>query len=140
MNLHLHTPLFYTKTEELSPFDFKFPESETAGEFLFCFELNAEQALRIEPEPDRLLGDLVFAGKRNGKQGDLAEQPSVQLPAGLYLFTQQRKAVLMDECIKMAVEQQKDGLWEREKPENILYIRILYEDESPVTQVLRPVL
>jgi hypothetical protein len=38
----------------------------------------------------------------------------------------------------MAIEQQKDGLWERLKPGNRLYLRILSEDGSPVTQLFRP--
>jgi hypothetical protein len=38
----------------------------------------------------------------------------------------------------MAIEQQKDGLWEQLRLGNHLYIRYLFEDGSPVTQVFRP--
>jgi hypothetical protein len=65
-------------------------------------------------------------------------QTQLQLPAGQYLLVQQRKFLGREECIHLAVEQQKDGLWERFVPENRLYIRYLIEDGSPVTQLFRP--
>jgi hypothetical protein len=43
-----------------------------------------------------------------------------------------------EEWLDMALEQQKDGLWERYKPENRLYVRYLFEDGCPVTQLFRP--
>jgi hypothetical protein len=42
------------------------------------------------------------------------------------------------EWLDMAIEQQKDGLWERHKPESRLYLRFLFEDGRYVTQLLRP--
>ena len=137
--LFLHSPLCYTKTLELLPFSHSIPENDKSQELLFCFELNGEQANRIDPEPDCFLGKLVFAGKGEGK-ANAGNEISVQLPAGKYLFLQQRKVLDKDECVALAVEQQKDGLWERAQLKNLLYIRYLFEDGSPVTQVIRPII
>jgi hypothetical protein len=130
VHLDLRAPLEYEEAPELIPFNCSLPTNELARELLFCFELNPEQAKRIDPETDQFLGELVFAGKSgNGK---------LQLPAGLYLFVQERTALNRDECIHLAIEQQKDGLWEQLCLGNRLYIRCLFEDGSPVTQILRP--
>jgi hypothetical protein len=131
VHFDLRAPLNYEETPGLVPFSC-LPADEAAPEQLFCFEIDREQAGRIDPEADRFLGELVFSGTGNGKQG------KVQLPAGLYLFTQQRRELNREECVIMAIEQQKDGLWERLHLENRLYIRYLFEDGSPVTQLFRP--
>jgi len=136
IRLDLRAPLEYEEAPGLVPFDCP-PVTEAAPELLFCFELDREQAGRIDPEADRFLGELVFSGKGDGKQG------KIQLPAGLYVFTQQRRtegsrALNREECVSMAIEQQKDGMWERLRLENRLYIRYLFEDGSPVTQLFRP--
>lgn len=134
MRLDLRVPLVYEAAPGLLPFDcLPFGGKVSAEpEQLFCFELNPEQLGRIDPDMDQLLGALVFAGKGNGKQGTL------ELSAGHYLFTQQRRTLDREECIRVAVEQQKDGLWERLAPGDRLYVRYLFEDGSPVTQILRP--
>ena len=130
VHLDLRAPLEYEEAPELSPFNCPPPSDESARELLFCFELNPEQAGRIDPDADRFLGELVFAGKSGkGTRG---------LSAGLYLFTQRRKALNREECIHLAIEQHKDGLWEQLHLGNRLYIRCLYEDGSPVTQFFRP--
>jgi hypothetical protein len=67
----------------------------------------------------------------------LAQAEKVQLPAGLYAFSQKRSWLNREECVFMASEQQKDGLWERLHLGNLLYIRRLFEDGSPVTQFFR---
>jgi hypothetical protein len=133
VRLDLRAPLMYTEAPELDAFGYSFPASPLQ-EFIFCFELDQEQSQRIDPQADSFLGRLVFSGRniQSREQGDL------QLPAGLYLFTQQRKVIDRDKCIALAIEQQKDGLWERVKPGNRLFIRRLYEDSSPVTQLFRP--
>jgi len=133
VHLDLRAPLEYEEAPELVPFSC-LPADEAAPELLFCFEIDREQAGRIDPEADRFLGELVFSGKGNGTQG------KIQLAAGLYLFTQQRRTEQMnrDECVSMAIEQQKDGLWEQLHLENRLYIRCLFEDGSPVIQFFRP--
>jgi hypothetical protein len=38
----------------------------------------------------------------------------------------------------MGTEVQKDGLWERYRLENRVFLRRLFEDGLPVIQVLRP--
>ena len=94
--------------------------------------------MRIDPQADVFLEKLVFSGKNDGKGGETSGE--VCLPSGLYLFFQKRIALNREECINMAIEQQKDGLWERLRLENRLYIRYLFEDGSPVTQFFRPII
>ena len=140
VHMDLRAPLEYTDTPELVPFATPLcgaPPAGTAGEeWLFCFELNPEQAGRIDPAADCFLGDLVFSGRGSDHHPD--QQGNVRLDAGLYLFTQQRQTLDRGECIALAIEQQKDGLWERLRLGNRLYIRCLFEDGSPVTQLFRP--
>jgi len=158
LRMDLRAPLFYTETRGLDPFNIAPlgappvgeppPPGEAGAEYLFCFELDPEQSRSIEPEPDNFLGRLVFSGRNdiNG-QGDKESPASKagELPAGLYLFTQRRRACRRgaagrEEFIAMAIEQQKDGLWERYKPGDRLFLRLLYEDGGPVTQLFRPIL
>lgn len=131
IHLDLRGDLVYEEAPELVPFNCCLPTDESARELLFCFEINPEQSQRIDPQADQFLGKLVCAGKSGG-------QGNIQLAAGLYLFVQQRRALNRDECINYAIEQQKDGLWERLHLENRVYLRYLFEDNSPVTQLLRP--
>lgn len=137
-HLHLHAPLWYAQAAGLFPENGSSAGNEAAREKIFCFELNGEQAQRIDPDSAALLGKLIFAGNGDGTQENAGQQASVQIPAGGYLFSQQRQALDMGQCIDFAVEQQKDGLWERFAMKNILYIRQLFEDGSMVTQLLRP--
>jgi len=131
MHLHLRTPLKYTKATDLNHFAGKIPEDE---ELIFCFELNREQASRFDPQAELFPGELIFAGRKcNGETA----QPEHHVPIGMYLFVQQRRALCREECITLAIEQQKDGLWEQLKLENRLYVRYLFEDGSPVTQLFR---
>ena len=132
IHLNLRAPLKYTEVAGQIPFVCPFPGDETGPEIIFCYELDHEQAGSIDPQADSFLGRLVFSGKMDNEYGEF------QLPAGLYLFSQQKKALNRDECIAMAIEQQKDGLWERLKLGKRLYIRCLYEDNSPVVQLFRP--
>jgi len=133
VHLDLRAPLEYEEAPGLVPFSC-LPADEAALELLFCFEIDREQAGRIDPEADRFLGELVFSAKGNGAQG------KIQLAAGLYLFSQQRRTepINREECVSMAIEQQKDGLWEQLCLGNRLYIRCLFEDGSPVIQLFRP--
>jgi hypothetical protein len=134
MNLYLHAPLVFPKIDDLSS---EFHENE---EILLCYELNPTQSRSIEPDRELLLGSLVFAGRKTGDSCKLQEG-TVELPEGNYLFTQRRSGQISplntDEWLDMAVEQQKDGLWERYKPENRLFVRFLFEDDSPVIQLFR---
>ena len=130
VRLDLRAPLEYVDVPGLDPFG-HLAEGTGPQELAFCFELNQEQAGRIDPEAGCFLGELVFSGR---------EQPGGQrvIPAGLYLFAQRRRVLGREECVELAVEQQKDGLWEKHRLESRLYIRRLFEDGSPVTQVFRP--
>jgi len=132
IRLDLRAPLKYAEAPGLVPFECPPSAGDAARELLFCFELNREQAGRIDPEADCFLGELAFSGKGVDEQG------KVQLPAGLYLFAQQRRTLDRGECIGMAIEQQKDGMWERLRLGDRLYIRYLFEDGSSVTQIFRP--
>ncbi|MCL2764534.1 MAG: hypothetical protein FWD40_04565 [Treponema sp.] len=107
-------------------------------EVLLCYELNPGQSCSIEPEQNQLLGKLIFTGMNTC---DALESPAVTLPAGLYLFARRRCESMQtgeEHWLDLAVEQQKDGLWQRCKPGNLLYVRHLHEDGAFVTQVFRP--
>jgi hypothetical protein len=104
-------------------------------EALFCFEIDPAAGRSFEPCRNCFPGTLLFAGRGPGPDPG---PETVQIPTGAYLFAQQRAALGRDECIELAMAQQQDGLWERLRPENRLYVRYLYEDGSPVTQLLRP--
>jgi hypothetical protein len=131
IRLNLCAPLKYAETAA-GPDPFLPPQD--APESLLCFEINSGQGGRIDPQADGFLERLVFSGKGDGTKGDGC------LPAGLYLFTQKRKVLDREECIVTAIEQQKDGLWERLKLGNRLYIRCLSEDGNHVTQLLRSII
>jgi len=126
-NLNLCTPLTYKKIEALPS---SIPEN---GDFLLCYNLNPSQSRSFEPISKQFLGNHVFTGVRQ-------QENDLELPAGDYLFMQYRDNRIMsrDKWLEMAIEQQKDGLWERYSLQNLLYVRFLFEDEMYVTQVLRP--
>jgi len=132
VNLELRTPLFYAKIAEMPRL---VPKS---GEFLLCYELNSAQSRSIEPNRELFLGKLVFIGQK--PEEDAENKGELSLLPGNYLFMQSRADKVMDqeEWLDMAIEQQKDGLWERHKPKNLLYVRYLYEDGAFTTQVFRP--
>jgi len=131
MNLNLRETLFYKKFDE-----FPCQGTEAHQETLLCYELNPAQSRSIEPLKELFLGKLLFAGQ---KAGNDEKEQIVTLPEGFYLLEQCRKEAVLneDEWLEMAIEQQKDGLWERNKLGNLLYVRFLYEDNSFVTQVFR---
>jgi len=147
MNLDLRSPLFYKKINFL-PFFLKIEQIPCPGienspcqpdeEILLCCELNPAQSRSIEPQTEHFLERLVFIGQtaKDAQQGE-----TVSLPAGHYLFAQRRCEAHLgqDEWLDMAIEQQKDGLWERNKLKALLYVRFLQEDGAFVTQVFREV-
>lgn len=133
MHLDLRSPLEYEGIPGLDPFAGLPPMDENSPELLFYFELDQKQARCIEPLADQFLGRLVFTARGSTGKGN------IQLPAGLYLFSQQRKILCREDCLSMAIEQQKDGLWERLRLGDCLYIRRLYEDGNQVTQLFRPI-
>ncbi|MDR3335144.1 MAG: hypothetical protein LBT13_09725 [Treponema sp.] len=137
IRLNLCAPLSYIRDDTLKPFEY----TPQAGELLFCFAISPAQGQSIEPEADRYLEKLIFQGRLEMQlagEGIAADTIPVELPAGKYLFAQTREALGQEAFIQMAMEVQKEGLWERLKPKNQLYLRYLFEDGKAVTQVLRP--
>ena len=137
IRLELRAPLLYREDPGLVPWN---PEPEglppETEERLFCFALDAVQGRSIEPDPACFLGPLLVGGR--SAAGAAEPAGGVELPSGRYLFAQQREALGREAFIETAVELQKDGLWERLKLEDRLYLRYLSEDGKRVTQVFRP--
>jgi hypothetical protein len=133
--LELRAPLFYNQDPALLPFC---PGDVKAGETLFCFALDGAQGRSIEPDPTAFLGPLLAGGR--SAAGGCGGGEGLELPQGHYLFAQERRdrPLEEDEIILMAIEVQKDGLWERLALEDRLYLRYLHEDGSAVTQIFRP--
>jgi len=95
-------------------------------ENLLQYSINPSMANKIDPLPQQYL--------------DSDPVPLVKLPQGVYFFTQLRKEFIDGkELLELAIELQKEALWNRLKPENKLYLRKLYEDGSFVTQLWRPI-
>jgi hypothetical protein len=151
--LSLVRPLLY-REEAADPWASPNPAevaARTLPEELFCFSVNPAQARRIDPEPEPYLGPLEAAGRavpgqgESGRPGNRERETAgdpqgagyVHLPAGRYYFTQLRKRLSREETVALAVELQKEGLWERLKLEDRLYLRRLFEDNAPVTQIWR---
>jgi hypothetical protein len=143
IRLNLVSPLYYIRDEKADPF----ARREESEEMLFCFEIDPAQGLSIEPDESRLLTALIFGG-RAADPGTPAADPgevpgafagaALQLPAGNYLFSQEREMLSRDEIAGMAAEVQKEGLWQRLRPGKELYLRYLFEDGKGVTQIFRP--
>jgi len=156
LKLKLYAPLVYTEVTGIDPLDFRLSQNEAvkqlvSKELLFCFEIDPEQSGRIDPHIESFPGKLVFTGESSLKQGNPAgglpagsnptgSLPTGSIPAGLYFFSQVRRLLNLEECVYRAIELQKDGLWERLRLDNRLYIRYLFEDGRPVTQFFRPVI
>jgi hypothetical protein len=149
IKLSLKAPIVYSPCR-LEPQNAGFSTEITEkDEFLLCFELDPVQGQSIEPERERLLGPLLFSGLKSlsgpetGASSTLEERDRVSLPEGEYLFVQRREtrsfaAIETEHWLDLAVELQKDGLWERHKLENLLYARFLFEDGMWVSQLFRP--
>ncbi|MDR2536971.1 MAG: hypothetical protein LBC46_01575 [Treponema sp.] len=137
LRLDLRSPLFFVKDERIKPFVY------VADETLFCFKVSPDQAGRIDPEAERFLGELLFGARRVPETAEALEarrgsDTAPELPAGAYLFAQEREALNQEDWLFMAMEVQKEGLWERLKLGDNVYLRCLFEDNSAVTQVFRP--
>jgi len=133
--LNLCTPLLYVKSERQ---DTSILKNE---EMLLCYEVNPVQGGSIEPDKERFLGKLLFIGEKPPETPSGSAEGLVSLPRGDYLFMQRRSGSVLapDVWLDLAIEQQKDALWERNKPLNLLYVRFLFEDGAFVTQVFRNV-
>jgi hypothetical protein len=142
--LELRAPLRYVR--DLSPVPWgSGGDPGKYRERLFCFAIDETQAQSIEPDPAAFLGPLI-AGGYEAAARSAEGQETIELPQGHYLFAQERRAwssgpppsFERDEVVLMAIEVQKDGLWERLTLEGRLYLRYLYEDGAMVAQVFRP--
>ena len=130
--LILLAPLYCFPEADPDPFSWR----EGNGEKLFCFGIDETQLFRIEPDAKILLKKLIFGG--NVVKPDYEGEARQELPAGEYLFMQEREILGRDEIIAAAVEIQAEGLWQRLVPGNRLYLRYLFEDGCLVTQLFRP--
>ena len=131
VRFNLISPLYFSPLKDADPFCYW----EENGETVFCFELDEVQRMSIEPDKKTFLGTMVFGGKAAGSG---AGKEPLELPQGHYLFAQKRELLCRDEILAMAVEVQKEGLWQRLKLGEKLYLRYLYEDGCVVTQLYRP--
>jgi hypothetical protein len=132
--LNLLAPLFYFSEAAPDPFSYR----EGDGDKLYCFEVEETQRLSFEPDAKTLLKKLVSGGKAVRADCATAGEARLGLPAGDYLFAQERELLGRDEIIAAAAEIQAEGLWQRLVPGNRLYLRYLFEDGSEVTQLFRP--
>jgi hypothetical protein len=142
LRLNLLSPIYYVPVNGLDPFAHRGGEAEN----LFCFELNKTQRLSIEPDKKTLLGALVFGGKAAGAAPEKAQfsgsgeagETLIELPRGNYLFAQKRETLCREGIIGMAVEIQTEGLWQRLKIGETLYLRYLFQGGQGLTQLFRP--
>ena len=96
-------------------------------EKLICYTLNMRDAFRIDPDP---LKYFIFGPE---------EVPVLE--EGFYFVAQIQKEDLKDaELLEAAIELQKEALWSRLKLEEKLYLRRLFEDNSILIQLWRPVI
>jgi hypothetical protein len=132
--LILAAPLVYREDDSL-----RFPAYDTAwGEVLFRMALDPAQSRSIEPDRTAFPGRLVAAGYA-AKPPEKEGEGRLELPKGIYFFTQVRESLDKETLIDMIIEVQEEGLWERASLDDCLYIRRLFEDGQPVTQIFRPI-
>jgi hypothetical protein len=60
------------------------------------------------------------------------------LPAGDYLFSQERALLTRDTILRMGRAIENDGAYQRNAMADKIYLRYCYEDGSDVTQLFRP--
>ncbi|MDR0474601.1 MAG: hypothetical protein LBH43_13130 [Treponema sp.] len=131
--LYLAAPLIYIKA------DCKIGDiAAITQEIFYCFELEPSQAHEFEPDKDSFIKSLVYSGKAALPDTQESYGERAAIPAGNYLFSQEDGCLSERELIDIAVEVQKEGLWQRLEPGNCLYARYLSEDGRDVTQILRP--
>jgi hypothetical protein len=143
--LHLLSPLLYREITPLPSGRGEFfgpPAAGQAGpgdssgpepfpETLFHFRINRSRAFAMEADGNDYLESLIAAGQADANGG-------LELPAGEYFFTQIREKLDGEAFVGMALELQKEGLWERLRLAETVYFRTLWEDGAPVSQILRP--
>jgi hypothetical protein len=139
IRLRLCSPLFYREDRTLIPFQY---QEQDRKERLFCFTLDAEEGVNIDPAPETFPGKLVFSGtpeeQRGARPAQTGSSERFELAAGHYFFVQKRGVLGRQELCGMAVEVQREILWQRETPGDRVCFRYLYEDEKTVVQIWRP--
>ena len=132
--LILHSPLYYFKVNE-EPFTYKSKESE----LVMAFMLSTPES--FETDKENFLSSPLWIGKTSPENtyNQSKNSTALNIPQGQYFFSQIRKNLNKEECIDFAIEVHKEGLWQRKGLGEFMYIRYLYEDGSPVTQVLREI-
>ncbi|MDR1909231.1 MAG: hypothetical protein LBQ35_04890 [Spirochaetaceae bacterium] len=153
--LNLVQPLRYLRDDSLNPFDGSVSALPAGGwEVMFNMIIDSERGQNFDAPPgNRYFAALINAGRapleemsRPAESGaahpvpaETEAQEALYLPSGLYFFTQTREFLHEADLTDMALELQREGLWQRLEMENRIYIRYLYEDSSAVTQLFRPV-
>ena len=139
IRLDLQNPLFYIPDPAIKPFDMPSAPEPFNKETLFYFEIDEARSLEFEPKREFFPGTLLACGQAlNGNPINMPERPIVELPNARYFFTQVRELLDKETIIDLIIEVQQEALWQRTIPENKLYLRYLYEDNSFVTQIFRP--
>ncbi|MDR0601320.1 MAG: hypothetical protein LBG42_02975, partial [Treponema sp.] len=131
LRLELRAPLFYIEEGGVLPFA-RLPESGTeeggaVKEYIFRFRIGEIAGKAIDPNPAGYLGDPVFSGRRAEERGAAGAEDTVrpgrvlELSGGAYFFAQAREALNREECTLMAIEVQREILWQRLLPREDLY-------------------
>ena len=128
--LNLTSSLHFNTGEDEIPFSYDgkaegVSNSNQEKEKLFCLELDEKECVSFEPDKGKLFGAGLF-------------KPAQELPHGDYIFAQKREILNYGEATSFAIEIQMEGLWQRFKLGEKLYLRYLYEDGKSVTQLFRP--
>ncbi|QQO09558.1 hypothetical protein [Breznakiella homolactica] len=131
--LDLRSPLVYARDAKMRPFEY----SRDSGETVHSFTVFPEQAYTIEPSEEHYIGAPEWIGRSTGTE---AAGPLAEIPGGLYFFSQTRMVLDRDDFIRMAIEVQKEALWQKKSLGTRLYLRYLYEGGGPVTQVFREII
>lgn len=128
--LDLRAPFIYAIGAATDPFITPIYEEQIA-----CFSIPPNLTQSIEPDINTYLGPLRFTGF---KPTEAIEVTDCTIPKGLYLFAQIRERPERDLFTAMAIEVQKEGLWRGLQMEQVVFMRVLKEEDEFVTQVLRP--
>jgi hypothetical protein len=144
VNLHLRASLYYTGEDGLNYGTLGDGTADRAvsGEYLFGFEIDSGQYRSIEPESASFIGKPFFRGRLSPVQngGQDPQGTFFALEAGRYLFMQSREPVGREGILDMALELQKEGLWEGFDLDRRLFLRYVFEDGCMVSQLWRPIL
>ncbi|MDR1420088.1 MAG: hypothetical protein LBI86_06930 [Treponema sp.] len=149
VRLYLRAPLLYVEEKEAFPFvrpaagrpgrifPSRAEDNGAQGEYIFHFEIEEKRGNVIDPNPAGYLECPVFSGRRTESRETVPGRPGLELSEGVYFFAQAREALDREECTLMAIEVQRELLWQRLPPRKDLFIRRLFEHGKHVTQIWR---